>query len=172
MSEKCRYCCKSRKLHQPEFLGKPLHAKQSTIRITSVALPKPPMSFASGDEVSRISKRKPRLRPSEIWTPSARRLLQLSALFRHAAMSDFGLLCAQDRTSIGRGQKGKLTTTAPATRIAPSGRCRDAQANGGGRDQQQAGHAHGDVDRRERGDDVRHHHRGDDHNRSSYRTLT
>jgi hypothetical protein len=40
------YCCKSRKLHQSEFLVKPHNARRSMIRITSVALPKSPMSFA------------------------------------------------------------------------------------------------------------------------------
>jgi hypothetical protein len=34
------------------------------------------MSFAGGDEVPQISKGKPRLRPSEFLTPSAKRLLQ------------------------------------------------------------------------------------------------
>jgi hypothetical protein len=48
-------------------------------RVISVALPKSPMSFAWGDEVPQISTRKPCLRPSEFLTPSAKRLLQLSA---------------------------------------------------------------------------------------------
>jgi hypothetical protein len=71
-----RYCCKSRKLHQSGFLVKPQNASRSTTRITSVALPKSPMSFAGRDKVPQISTRKPRLRPSEFLTPSAKRLLQ------------------------------------------------------------------------------------------------
>src|SRR6201999_3996698 len=46
------------------------------IRIASVALPRLPMTLASGDEVRHISTRKPSQRPSEILLPSATRLLQ------------------------------------------------------------------------------------------------
>jgi hypothetical protein len=41
------------------------HARLARIRITLVALPKSPMSFASGDEFPQISTPKPRRRPSE-----------------------------------------------------------------------------------------------------------
>jgi hypothetical protein len=46
------------------------------IRVTSVALPKSPTSLACDDEVPQIFTRKPRLRPLEFLTPSAKRLLQ------------------------------------------------------------------------------------------------
>src|SRR5579863_10714874 len=74
-SEKCRYCCKSRKLH-PNFRRNVENAKRSMVRITSAPLSKSPMSLAGDDEVPQISTRKPRLRPLEFLTPSAKRLLQ------------------------------------------------------------------------------------------------
>jgi hypothetical protein len=75
-SDWCRFCCKSRKLHRSDSLVKSQNTNRSTIRITSVALSKSPMSLARGDEVPQISTRKMRLRPSEVLAPSAKRLLQ------------------------------------------------------------------------------------------------
>ena len=41
----CRLCCKSRKLQGDEFFAKIRNGKQSPIRITSIALPKSPVSL-------------------------------------------------------------------------------------------------------------------------------
>ena len=40
-----RLCCKSRKLQGNEFFAKTRNGKQSPICITSIALPKPPVSL-------------------------------------------------------------------------------------------------------------------------------
>ena len=56
-----RLCCKSRKLQVYEFFAKTRNGKQSPIRITSIALPKSPVSLTRGDEVPHIFTRKPRL---------------------------------------------------------------------------------------------------------------
>src|SRR5262245_25670530 len=76
MSEKCRYCCKSRKLQRHEFFAKTGTKKRSPIRIASIALRKSPVSLARGDEVPHIFTRKPHLRPLEFLTTCAKRLLQ------------------------------------------------------------------------------------------------
>src|SRR5262245_47314567 len=75
-SASCRYCCKSRKLQGHEFFAKTSTEKQSPIRIASIALPKPPVSLARGDEVPHISTRKPHQPPLEFLTTCAKRLLQ------------------------------------------------------------------------------------------------
>src|SRR5262245_57334291 len=71
-----RLCCKSRKLQGHEFFAKTLTEKKSPIRIASIALPKPPVSLARGDEAPHIFTRKPHLRPLEFLIPRAIRLLQ------------------------------------------------------------------------------------------------
>src|SRR5215813_7934879 len=76
MSQKGRLCCKSRKLQGHEFFAKTLTEKKSPIRIASIALPKPPVSLARGDEAPHIFTRKPHLRPLEFLIPCAIRLLQ------------------------------------------------------------------------------------------------
>src|SRR5712691_6979212 len=76
MSALCRFCCRSRKLQGDEFFAKTRNGKQSPIRITSIALPKSPVSLTCGDEVPHIFTRKPRLQPAEFLNPSAKRLLQ------------------------------------------------------------------------------------------------
>ena len=73
---KCRLCCKSRKLQGCEFFAKIQNGKQSPIRITSIALPKSPVSFARGDEVPHIFTRNARLQPAEFLIIGAKRLLQ------------------------------------------------------------------------------------------------
>ena len=59
-----------------DFFAKTRNGKQSPIRITSIALPKSPVSFARGDEVPHIFTRKPRLQPAEFLITGAKRLLQ------------------------------------------------------------------------------------------------
>src|SRR5229473_191120 len=76
MSPPGSFCCRSRKLQGDEFFAKTRNGKQSTIRITSIALPKSPVSLTCGDEVPHIFTRKPRLQPAEFLNPSAKRLLQ------------------------------------------------------------------------------------------------
>src|SRR5262249_9751979 len=49
-----RLCCKSRKLQGHVFFAKALTEKKSPIRIASIALPKPPVSLARGDEAPHI----------------------------------------------------------------------------------------------------------------------
>src|SRR5262249_16889333 len=71
-----RLCCKSRKLQGQEFFAKTLTEKKSPIRIAPIALPKPPVSLARGDEAPHIFTRKPALRPLEFLIPRAIRLLQ------------------------------------------------------------------------------------------------
>ena len=71
-----RLCCKSRKLQGYEFFAKIQHGQQSPIRITSIALPKSPVSFARGDEVPHIFTRNARLQPAEFLIIGAKRLLQ------------------------------------------------------------------------------------------------
>ena len=71
-----RLCCKSRKLQGHEFFAKTLTEKKSPIRIAPIALPKPPVSLARGDEAPHIFTRKPHLRPLEFLIPRAIRLLQ------------------------------------------------------------------------------------------------
>ena len=73
---KGRLCCKSRKLQGHEFFAKTRNGKQSPIRITSIALPKSPVSLTCGDEVPHIFTRKPRQQPAEFLITSAKRLLQ------------------------------------------------------------------------------------------------
>ena len=72
----CRLCCKSRKLQGYEFFAKIQHGQQSPIRITSIALPKSPVSFARGDEVPHIFTRNARLQLAEFLIIGAKRLLQ------------------------------------------------------------------------------------------------
>ena len=62
-----RLCCKSRKLQGYEFFAKTRNRKRSPFRITSIALPKPPVSLTCGDEVPHIFTRKPRLQPAEFF---------------------------------------------------------------------------------------------------------
>src|SRR5215510_3332162 len=76
MSAWCRLCCKSRKLKGRKFFAKRRNGNQSPIRITSIALPKSPVSLSRGDEVPHIFTRKPRPRPAEFSVTSAKRLLQ------------------------------------------------------------------------------------------------
>ena len=77
MVAKCRLCCKSRKLQGRDFFAKTRNRKLiGPIRITSIALPKSPVSFARGDEVPHIFTRKPRLQPAEFLIIGAKRLLQ------------------------------------------------------------------------------------------------
>src|SRR4249919_3595793 len=71
-----RLCCKSRKLQGYEYFAKIQHGQQSPIRITSIALPKSPVSFARGDEVPHIFTRNARLQPAEFLIIGAKRLLQ------------------------------------------------------------------------------------------------
>jgi hypothetical protein len=81
MSAQCRLCCKSRKLQGRDFLAKTQNGKQSPIRITSIALPKSPVSFARGDEV-----------PSHLYTkaaPAARRI------FGHQCKTSFATQSAK-----------------------------------------------------------------------------
>ena len=73
LSAKCRLCCKSRKLQGYEFFAKTQNGKQSPIRITSIALPKSPVSFARGDEVPHIFTRNARLQPAEFLIIGAKR---------------------------------------------------------------------------------------------------
>src|SRR6476619_3450137 len=58
----------------PNFWRKPKSQKRSMI--ASVALSKSPMNLAQGDEIPQIITRRTRQRPSEFWTPPAKRLLQ------------------------------------------------------------------------------------------------
>jgi hypothetical protein len=76
MSQKCRLCCKSRKLQGSKFFAKTQSGRQSLIRITSFALAKSPMSLTQGDEVPHVLTRKSRLQPAEFLITSAKRLLQ------------------------------------------------------------------------------------------------
>ena len=76
MSALCRLCCKSRKLQGYELFAKIQHGQQSPIRITSIALPKSPVSFARGDEVPHIFTRNARLQRAEFLIIGAKRLLQ------------------------------------------------------------------------------------------------
>jgi hypothetical protein len=76
MSAPPRILLQKSKVASVRIFGETLNAERSTIQITSVALPKSPMSLAWGDEVPQIFTRKTRLRPSEFLTPSANRLLQ------------------------------------------------------------------------------------------------
>ena len=103
MSLPGRYCCKSRKLHHSEFLVKPQNEKRSTIRTTPVALAKSPVSFAWDDEVSQISTRKQRQRPSENLIPSTKRLLQH---YRHKAAVKQCPSCVRFRGCTGRRISG------------------------------------------------------------------
>jgi hypothetical protein len=85
-----RYCCKSRKLQGHEFFAKTRNGRRSPIRMTSIALPKSPVSLTQGDEVPHILTRKPHLQPAEFLITSAKRLLQQyrpePAVRRNAAM--------------------------------------------------------------------------------------
>ena len=80
-----RLCCKSRKLQGSEFFAKTRNGKQSPICITSIALPKSPVSFARGDEVPHIFTRNARLQPAEFLIIGAKRLLQHNAITDIAA---------------------------------------------------------------------------------------
>ena len=60
MSASGRLCCKSRKLQGYQFSRKIRNWKQSPIRITSIALPRLPMSLTCGDEAPHIFIRNPR----------------------------------------------------------------------------------------------------------------
>jgi hypothetical protein len=57
---------------------------RSTIRVTSVALRKSPMSFAWDDEVPQISTRKTRLRPQKFWRLRQNDFATVSAKPGHA----------------------------------------------------------------------------------------
>ena len=85
MSAKCRLCCKSRKLQGYEFFAKIQHGQQSPIRITSIALPKSPVSFARGDEV-----------PSYHYTKGAPVALRI---FDHQCKSTFATQSARSNIS-------------------------------------------------------------------------
>jgi hypothetical protein len=72
----CRYCCKSPKLPGDNFPAIRPSDQRSPISITSIALPRSPVSLSSGDEVPHIFTRKPHLQPGEFLISSAKRLLQ------------------------------------------------------------------------------------------------
>ena len=71
-----RYCCKSRKLQGYEFFAKTRNGKQSPIRITSIALPRSPVSLSVRRRGPHILTRKPHLQPAKFSITSAKRLLQ------------------------------------------------------------------------------------------------
>src|SRR5665213_2340957 len=77
-----RLCCKSRKSQGDELFAETRNVKHSPIRMTSIALPKSPVSLTCGDEIPHIFTRQPRLQPAEFLIPSAKRLLQQ---YRHLA---------------------------------------------------------------------------------------
>ena len=68
------------KVARPLFFAKIRNGKRSPIRITSIALPKSPVSLTRGDEVPHIFTRKPRLKPAEFLVTTAKRLLQHNPL--------------------------------------------------------------------------------------------
>jgi hypothetical protein len=76
MSAPGRLCCKSRKLWGRDFFAKIRNGNHSPIRITSIALPKSPVSFVRGDEAPHIFTRNARLQPAEFLIIGAKRLLQ------------------------------------------------------------------------------------------------
>ena len=99
-----RLCCKSRKLQGREFFAKTQNGKQSPIRITSIALPKSPVSFARGDEVPHIFTRNARLQPAEFLIIGAKRLLQHN---RHKADKPTASEFVRSWAYSGHGQSGR-----------------------------------------------------------------
>src|SRR5262247_4166312 len=71
-----RYCCKSPKLLDDNFLAIRRSDRRPQICVASITLPRSPVSLSSGDEVPHIFTRKSRLQPGGIVITSAKRLLQ------------------------------------------------------------------------------------------------
>src|ERR1700738_3379564 len=77
-----RYCCKSPKLPDANFLAVKKSDLRPPIDVAPITLPRSPASLSSGNEVPHIFTRKSRVQPKEILITSAKRLLQQN---RHKA---------------------------------------------------------------------------------------